>query len=445
VGIGNQSGLDHRYPSKRIFLIVKSATMKTHVGSMLLAIILPQSAAGKVGETLDQCIARYGLEQSLERTDNALFKGSKLHAFSSNGFRVVVEILDGKSVAATLGREKSLLAKTRPPMSKGLIDKLLKANGDGVGWKRVATSPTVMQWMRDDGAVAATYEPDHHLAFYATNVDQSIIETTASTIAPEPAVDARNTAAIAPGASFVTLPETLTIGGQTYEKPVYQSHNAYLLTFNHATGIATARIANLSAAIQQQLGFDRAAAEVAEKAYLEQQVAAKLAESQAREAETPDQVADIAPNQTKNSAPESASAQASQGRLDLSHRSLNGGAALTPDAIAANLFDLKGQIVRVAFKTPDSTHRAVRQTPDGFYELNVLPLGCNAVVRIPVDVGRKWFAPRNNKYYPQRLVVRVDVGEIENEYGTVRDGAILVAIGTKIRSGMGSEGSWVEW
>jgi len=423
---------------------VQPVLLSKRFGILLFALCLPHAGIGKVGESLEECIARYGEEQPLDRSDTALFKTSKLHAFSSNGFRVVVEILGGKAVATTFCRETSLLAKNRPQMPKTMIDKLLNDNSDGEGWKRAVTPLTIMQWVRGDKAVAATYAPDHHLTFYSTKVDESTPEETTSTIAAESTVEPNNATMATAEASIVTLPDTLTLGTQTYKNPTYRGHNAYLLTFTHETGVATARISNLAPAIQEQLGFDRAAAEAAESSYFEQQQEAlKLAEAQARATEAKKQAVSTAQTANEVSASLPAPAQTGQGSLDLSHRSLNGGPALRPDAIAANLFDLKGQIVRVVFITSD--HRAVRQTTDGFYELNVLPDESNAVVRIPVDIGRKWFAPRNNKRYPRTFIVRVDAGELENVYGTVREGAILVAIGTRVQRGTGNQAPWVEW
>jgi hypothetical protein len=405
--------------------------------SLLLAVVLPQVAASKVGETLEQSMARYGEEQPLERTDTALFKKSRLHAFSSDGLRVVVEILGGKVVATTFSCEKSHAAKRAPSMQRELIEKLVKVNGDGVGWRRIAGSTTVSHWARRDGKMSAVYDPlDYHLVLYSTEVDDSVVEDSIAKPVPTPVPVTRLTEDPSSPPAPISLPDTLTIGGDAYKNPVYRSHNEFLLNITHETGAASVLIANLSSSLQAKLGFDRQAAASAQAAFaeLQAQAAKQHAENQVRKTESREALTNAAQTTSEQAPPQG---------LDLSHSSLRGGPALEPDAIAANLFDLKGQIVRVSFRTSD--HRAVTQTTGGFYELNVLPNGCNAVVRVPVEIGRKWFGPKNTKYYPRRFIVRVDVGKLENTYGSVRDGAILVAIGTKVRHGIGSEGSRVEW
>lgn len=236
---------------------------------VMAAALHVQMAAGKVGETLEQCVALYGEEQRLERTDTALFKRSKLHAFSSDGMRIVVEILGGKVVATTFCREKSPLATKPPAMARELIEEILSKNNASVGWQRVAASSMVSQWVRRDGEMTAVYDPlDHHLVLSATKVDDSVVEDAAPKPAKGP--DTRVVEPPVSAAPAVSLPESLIIGGQVYEKPVYRSHNEWLLNIAHETGAASVPIASLSPELQKALGYDEKRAATASAQHAEQ-------------------------------------------------------------------------------------------------------------------------------------------------------------------------------
>ena len=283
--------------------------------------------------------------------------------------------------------------------------------------------------------MSAVYDPlDYHLVLYSTELDDSVVEAPAPK--PMPAPSARVTEEPSSAPPPISLPDTLTIGGDVYKNPVYRSHNEYLLNITHETGAASVLIANLSPSLQAKLGFDRQAAASAQAAFaeLQAQAAKQHGENQVRKAEMREEPAKAAQPTAKHAKPQG---------LNLSHRSLNGSTPLWTDEVAANLFDLKGQIIRVRF-IPTARAQA-RQKADGFYELNVLPDGSDIIVRIPVDIGRKWFGVRTYRNIPDKLIVRVDVGELENIYGTVREGAILTAIGTKVQRGMGSQGPRIEW
>jgi len=58
----------------------------------------------------------------------------------------------------------------------------------------------------------------------------------------------------------ITLPETLDIDGSKYTEVAYQSHDAAQIKFAHSDGIATIDITKFSKEIQDQCGYDPAAA-----------------------------------------------------------------------------------------------------------------------------------------------------------------------------------------
>jgi S1-C subfamily serine protease len=88
-------------------------------------------------------------------------------------------------------------------------------------------------------------------------------------------------------AEQITLPDRLTVDGQTYESPKYQSHDAFRLKIVHSSGLATLPIVALSEDLQKTLGYDEEAAAAASAEDAEQKRKAD-AERRAREANMQD-------------------------------------------------------------------------------------------------------------------------------------------------------------
>ena len=122
------------------------------------------------------------------------------------------------------------------------------------------------------------------------------------------------------------------------------------------------------------------------------------------------------------------------------HGSISG-AALVPEDVYSNMHDLRGQIVKIRFLPKGQ----VKQISPEYYEVRVLPPDSDAVVLVPVEIGRKWFAPKTNRKPPENLLVKVDIGEIENEYGAKKQGLIMKAVGTRTRRGLNYDDVTYEW
>ena len=122
------------------------------------------------------------------------------------------------------------------------------------------------------------------------------------------------------------------------------------------------------------------------------------------------------------------------------HSSISG-AALMPEDVYSNMHDLRGQIVKIRF-TPKGQ---VKQISPEYYEVRVLPRDGGAVVLVPVEIGRKWFAPNTIKNKPNNLLVKIDIGDIENEYGATKQGLIMIAVGTRTRRGTSYDDVTYEW
>ena len=83
-------------------------------------------------------------------------------------------------------------------------------------------------------------------------------DTDAAVLGVSPLIQAPK--AVKAVAVAVQFPDRLTVGGQSYENPVYRSHNEWLLFIMHNTGAASLPIASLPRSLQDTLGYDAAAA-----------------------------------------------------------------------------------------------------------------------------------------------------------------------------------------
>ena len=143
-------------------LMLVSARLKWIIA---LATLAPLHADARLGETLEQCIARYGPEQRLERSEFKLYRKSKIVAFSRGGMRIVAEIVDGKTAAIVFAREdRTKVSLTggndeanTQPLAESEIAKLLSASSNSKHWKRLRTPSTQMAWATADGTLMASY------------------------------------------------------------------------------------------------------------------------------------------------------------------------------------------------------------------------------------------------------------------------------------------------
>jgi hypothetical protein len=113
------------------------------------------------------------------------------------------------------------------------------------------------------------------------------------------------------------------------------------------------------------------------------------------------------------------------------------GKALSTEEVASNMFELEGQIVKIDFYPGTA-----KQTSREYYEVQVPG---ETIVLIPAEIGKSWFAPNSKKTLPKKLFVKVEVGGLQNQFGTGSDSAILKAVGTKSRRGLGHKDLSFDW
>ena len=124
--------------------------MKIILPCFLFAIsFLAAPAWGRLGETGDQLVARYG--QPLSEMDQKA-EGNKVPlaelVFQKNGFEIDVSLSDG------ISNRESFRKLNGDTITLAEIRTLLNLNSQGSGWEAPQTVGDSKQWARDDGAMA---------------------------------------------------------------------------------------------------------------------------------------------------------------------------------------------------------------------------------------------------------------------------------------------------
>lgn len=120
----------------------------------ILFAVLPVRA--RLGETEDQCIARYGTPIQVA---NPCEQGVHYQGliFKKNNYNIVIYILSGRCGLLLIQKmDKSQLSDDE-------IQTLLDDNSEGHDWQKMNEDSTFRHWIRDDGAQAKYALLDHDL------------------------------------------------------------------------------------------------------------------------------------------------------------------------------------------------------------------------------------------------------------------------------------------
>ncbi len=120
---------------------------------VILVVALP--ARARLGETEDQCIARYGTPTEILDADKAQVPYRTLNFIKGN-YNVGAAFIDGHCECLCIQRTDN------SDLSDNEIQILLDANSDGHTWKKSTETSVYHQWLRDDGTLAH-YDTDRHM------------------------------------------------------------------------------------------------------------------------------------------------------------------------------------------------------------------------------------------------------------------------------------------
>ena len=112
-----------------------------------LVVILPMALCARMGESMEQCEARYGkpVEGVGEQPDEY---GSLMYMYKSKGVHVVPSFYEGTVEGIMYFRRTAFLRSD--------IEILLEANGGGKKWIRQSA---LGSWKTEDGELIASYDP----------------------------------------------------------------------------------------------------------------------------------------------------------------------------------------------------------------------------------------------------------------------------------------------
>jgi hypothetical protein len=124
------------------------------MASCALAILLPAAGWARIGETLEQCVARYGPPESPPE-ESAVHPKAIDCAFSKSGLDISVVFYQGKAADIMF---RKLDGSAFNPSE---VEELLKANGGSSSWNQhEAKRPDQSEWKTTDGARRATLNPN---------------------------------------------------------------------------------------------------------------------------------------------------------------------------------------------------------------------------------------------------------------------------------------------
>ena len=117
----------------------------------LSTLLLAASAQARIGETLQQCIARYGQVQTA-------VPETGVQIFSKNGFLIAVMFLDQRASMVMVSKTHRNSINIPDPLSENEIDLILKANGQGTPWIEQGAIIKTGEWLNEESELYASYD-----------------------------------------------------------------------------------------------------------------------------------------------------------------------------------------------------------------------------------------------------------------------------------------------
>jgi hypothetical protein len=109
----------------------------------------------RIGETEQECTARYGEPVKKGSNDSLLYQKSDLNIF--------ITFFDGKADAIAYWK----IAKGEQ-LSENEVEILLNSNSGGVPWKKRAVISMDREWETENGELLATYDNGEHMLMVGT-------------------------------------------------------------------------------------------------------------------------------------------------------------------------------------------------------------------------------------------------------------------------------------
>jgi hypothetical protein len=117
--------------------------------TLLILILATIPALARIGETPEQCTARYGKPISDDGSVSVYVKA---------GFIIVAQFHQGKAEMLLVGKQERDILEKSIPMSAAEIKTVLDANANGSDWELVG-KVIDQEWATKDKLIVAVYKP----------------------------------------------------------------------------------------------------------------------------------------------------------------------------------------------------------------------------------------------------------------------------------------------
>lgn len=132
---------------------------------ILASLMLACPALGRIGETVDQCSARYG---NPIRIDPA----TGFHSYQRGGMDIICKFTEGKCALIVFTHSQRDALGHGTALTADEIDALLVANSAGKAWNKRLTAPG-QSWSLSDGSALAQYDVGKHVLAIITTAENS--------------------------------------------------------------------------------------------------------------------------------------------------------------------------------------------------------------------------------------------------------------------------------
>jgi len=146
--------------------------------AILFFTLLTIPLRANLGETVEQCVKRYGKPNSFSEAGAKSPFGTI--AFTAASYTLIVFVINDKEVGARVSKvDKSAFTDAE---MKNIMD----ADSNGSAWTSTpSTDPTCLQWTRDDKATVL-YDKEKHMLIFTSEVMANALHSPIPTPVPTP-------------------------------------------------------------------------------------------------------------------------------------------------------------------------------------------------------------------------------------------------------------------
>lgn len=135
---------------------------------LVFATISTLPAQARLGETIEECTARYGKPKPFGKDGGTM-------AFWKNGFIILASFYEAKCDSIIFFKQEKDALGLSGKISEVELNSLLEANGAGRKWVEIPHASVDKRWVTEDGLRGAGYDSIQHslVVFTTASADRS--------------------------------------------------------------------------------------------------------------------------------------------------------------------------------------------------------------------------------------------------------------------------------